>query len=230
MSKVLDFFKWLFKCALWGVLIYQLWFFAHIVAWRWYNPVETSFMNIRLSELQQSDAQAQLKWQWLNYSQISPYLKHAVIAAEDDKFTQHYGFDIEAIKAAFDKNQAKGKAVVGGSTISQQLAKNLFLSPERSYFRKGQEAIITVMIELVWDKQRILEVYLNMVEWGDGIFGAKAAAQHYYKRSAVELSKKQAARLAVMLPNPRRYQRHYPAWLSKHAKRVEHRMFYSEIP
>ena len=98
--------------------------------------------------MQQSDAQAQLKWQWLNYSQISPYLKHAVIAAEDDKFTQHYGFDIEAIKAAFDKNQAKGKAVVGGSTISQQLAKNLFLSPERSYFRKGQEAIITVMIEL----------------------------------------------------------------------------------
>jgi monofunctional biosynthetic peptidoglycan transglycosylase len=120
--------------------------------------------------------------------------------------------------------------VAGGSTISQQLAKNLFLSPSRSYFRKAEEAIITVMIEALWDKRRILEVYLNVVEWGNGIFGCEAAAQRYYRIPAAQLAPAQAARLAVMLPNPRKYEKSYGPRLAAHAARIQGRMQYSEVP
>ena len=150
-----------------------------------------------------------------NYDKISVHLKRAVIAAEDDKFIDHEGFDWDGIQKAIEKNQKKGKAVAGGSTISQQLAKNLFLSPSRSYLRKAEEAVITVMIENLWDKRRILEVYLNVVEWGDGVFGCEAAAQRYYRVSAAQLAPAQAARLAVMLPNPRKYEKTYGPRLAR---------------
>lgn len=212
------------------VLAWHLWLFAQLLWWNWNAPGSTSFMEIRLEELREKDPKAQLRYQWVPYEKISANLKRAVIAAEDDKFVDHEGFDWEGIQKAIEKNQKKGRAVAGGSTISQQLAKNLFLSPSRSYIRKAEEAVITLMIELVWDKRRILEVYLNVVEWGNGVFGAEAAARRYYGVSAAQLSTDQAARLAVMLPNPRKYEKNYSPRLAAHAARIQGRMRYSEIP
>ncbi|MEN9492629.1 MAG: monofunctional biosynthetic peptidoglycan transglycosylase, partial [Pseudomonadota bacterium] len=182
------------------VVLWHLWLLGNVLWLKWFNPSETSFMDIRLSELQAKKPEANLHYRWVPYEKISNQLKRAVIAAEDDKFVDHEGFDWEGIQKAIEKNQKKGKAVAGGSTISQQLAKNLFLSPSRSYLRKAEEAIITLMIEALWDKRRILEVYLNVVEWGNGIFGAEAAARRYYKIPASQLGAAQAARMAVMLP------------------------------
>ena len=145
---------------------------------------------------------AALKHRWVPYDKISIHLKRALIAAEDAKFFVHEGFDIEGIEKALKKNEKKGRVVAGGSTISQQLAKNLFLSGERSYWRKGQEALITLMLEKMMPKRRILEIYLNVIEWGDGVYGAEAAARHYYRSSAANLGPAQAARLAVMVPRP----------------------------
>lgn len=218
--------KWL---AL-AVLVYQLWLIAHVAVWKWVNPGETSFMAIRLEELRAKNPNAELKHQWVDYAHISTHLKRAVVAAEDDRFMQHQGFDLRGIEQALKKNQRKGKSVAGGSSITQQLAKNLFLSPSRSYVRKAEEAIIALMIELLWDKRRILEVYLNVVEWGNGVFGAEAAARHYYRVSAAQVGPSAAARMAVMLPNPRQYEKAMPAWVVKHATRVQARMRYSQIP
>jgi monofunctional glycosyltransferase len=219
-----------FLAAFLLALVWLLWLFSHILFWKWFDPSETSFMDIRLSELREKDPKAQLKHNWVPYERISVHLKRAVIAAEDDSFVDHEGFDWEGIQKAIEKNQKKGRAVAGGSTISQQLAKNLLLSPSRSYWRKGNEAIITVMIELTWDKRRILEVYLNSVEWGNGIFGAEAAARRYFNISASQLSAAQAARIAVMLPNPRKFEKSYSPRLAAHAARVQSRMHYSEVP
>lgn len=212
------------------VLAYQLWILAHILYWKEVNPTQTRFMAIRLAELRERDSSAVLAHQWLTYDRISIHLKRAVVAAEDDRFMDHTGFDWEGIRYALAKNKRRGRAVAGGSTISQQLAKNLFLSPSRSYLRKAQEAVITLMIESLWDKRRILEVYLNVVEWGDGVFGAEAAARHYFNISAGGLAPSQAAHIAVMLPSPRRYQKRYPAHLVTHAKRVQARMHRSRVP
>ena len=209
---------------------YQLWLLGHVLWWKWMPPSETSFMSLRLSELNEKKPDTELHYRWVPYEQISVHLKRAVIAAEDDKFVDHEGFDWEGIQKAIEKNQKKGKAVAGGSTISQQLAKNLFLSPARSYFRKAEEAIITVMIETLWDKRRILEVYLNVVEWGNGIFGCEAAAQRYYRVSAAQLTPPQAARLAVMLPNPRKYEKSFGPRLAAHAARIQGRMQNAELP
>jgi monofunctional glycosyltransferase len=211
-------------------LIWQLWFLGWVLWWKWVDPSETSFMDIRVSELRQKDPKAELRRQWQPYERISVHLKRAVIAAEDDSFIDHDGFDWEGIQRALEKNQKKGKAVAGGSTISQQLAKNLFLSPARSYLRKIEEAVITVMIETLWSKRRILEVYLNVVEWGNGIFGAEAAARRYYGVGAGQLGPEQAARLAVMLPNPRKYEKNFSPRLAAHAARVQGRMRFSELP
>ena len=213
-----------------AVVAYQLWLLGHVVWWKWMPPSGTSFMSLRLDELNAKAPDAELHYRWVPYDKISVHLKRAVVAAEDDKFVDHEGFDWEGIQKAIEKNQKKGKAVAGGSTISQQLAKNLFLSPSRSYFRKAEEAIITVMIEALWDKRRILEVYLNVVEWGNGIFGCEAAAQRYYKTSAARLSPPQAARLAVMLPNPRKYETTFGPRLAAHAARIQGRMHHSEVP
>lgn len=213
------------------VVLVQAWFYGHILYWKHYEVRETSFMAQRLEALRIKRPKAELKYRWVDYPRISNHLKRAVIAAEDAKFIDHEGFDWEGIQRAIEKNQRKGKAVAGGSTISQQLAKNLFLSGERSYVRKGQEAIITLMLETSMDKRRILEIYLNVAEWGEGVFGAEAAARHYYGISAAQLDAYQAARLAAMLPRPRYYDRHRQSvYLATYAERIQARMNSAVIP
>ncbi|MBK8062766.1 MAG: monofunctional biosynthetic peptidoglycan transglycosylase [Betaproteobacteria bacterium] len=157
-----------------AVLLVQTWFFVHVCWWVRYEPAETAFMQQRLASLREKNPKAELRRQWVPYVRISGNLKRAVVAAEDAKFVDHEGFDWEGIQKALEKNEKKGRVVAGGSTISQQLAKNLFLSGSRSWIRKGQEAAITWMIESVMDKRRILEMYLNVAEWGNGVFGAEA--------------------------------------------------------
>ncbi len=143
---------------------------------------------------------------WVEYEAIAKSAKQAAIVSEDSKFSQHNGFDFDGIEAAMKKNEATGKSSAGGSTITQQLAKNLFLTSHRSYIRKGEEAIITVMIEKIWDKQRILTAYLNVAEFGKGIYGIEAAAQHYFDKSADNLNRDESALLISMLTNPKYYQ------------------------
>ena len=191
-----------------GILLgIQLWFFGWVMVWRATEPGPTQFMRIRLEELQRKNPGARLQHQWVPYSQISVNLKRALVAAEDSKFMQHQGFDVAGIQKAMEKNEKRGHIAAGGSTITQQLAKNLFLWPEKSFLRKGEEALITVMIEATWSKRRILEVYMNEIEWGTGIFGAEAAARHYFGISANDLSPAQAAMLASMVPSPQYYDR-----------------------
>jgi monofunctional biosynthetic peptidoglycan transglycosylase len=187
-------------------LVYQLWMFAHVLWWIDHNPASSAFMQAGLARLQKQNNDAELRHKWVPYDKISIHLKRAIIAAEDSKFLNHEGFDIEGIQSAVKKNLKKGRLVAGGSTISQQLAKNLFLSADKSFMRKGQEAVITLMIESTWGKRRILEVYLNIIEWGDGIYGAEAASRRYFKKSASTLTTGQAAALAAMVPNPRWYE------------------------
>ncbi|MBC7208190.1 MAG: monofunctional biosynthetic peptidoglycan transglycosylase [Methyloversatilis sp.] len=230
MRSLLRTLKWLLAGAVLLVLAYQVWVFAHLLWWTQFNPSQTRFMSLRLDEMRERKPDAQLRHQWVPYERISVHLKRAVIAAEDDAFVDHEGFDWEGIQKAMEKNRKKGRAVAGGSTISQQLAKNLFLSPSRSYVRKAQEAAITFMMEAVMDKRRILEIYLNVVEWGDGVFGAEAAAQRYYRIPAAKLGPEQAARLAVMLPNPRKYEKTFGPRLAAHAARIAGRMHYSQVP
>jgi monofunctional biosynthetic peptidoglycan transglycosylase len=162
---------------------------------------------------------------WVNYDEITPHIKRAVIASEDATFMQHSGFDWQGIQKAYKKNLKKGKIVAGGSTISQQLAKNLFLSSQRSTLRKAQEVVITVMLETMLSKERILALYLNMIEWGNGVFGVEAAARHYYHSSAKQLNRHQAATLAAMIPNPRFYDTHQSTrFLNRHASTIRARM------
>lgn len=197
----------LLALAVLGLLGVQLWFLGHIAYWKYENPNATAFMRRELARLQQKNPGASLRHQWVPYERISGNLKRAVIAAEDARFSEHEGVDWAAMQKAYETNLKRGRPAKGGSTISQQLAKNLFLSPDKSYLRKVQELVITAMLEFAWDKRRILEVYLNVVEWGEGIFGAEAAARHYYGVGAAHLSPEQAARLAAYLPSPKRYGR-----------------------
>lgn len=188
-------------------------------------------MTARLSELQKKTPNATLQHTWAPYSKISKHLKRAVIASEDAKFVDHKGFDWEHIQYAYENNVKKGKIIAGGSTISQQLAKNLFLSSKRTPWRKIEEAVITVMLETVLDKRRIFEIYLNIIEWGDGVFGAEAAARHYFRTSASGLSAAQAARMAAMIPNPRYYDTHREAkGLIRKTGIISRRMNSAEIP
>jgi len=213
------------------LLLWQGWYLGWVVWWKWVDPGMTSFQSQRLDVLREKNPQAELKQHWVPYAKISVHLKRAVVAAEDDKFIDHEGFDWDGMQKAIQKNQKKGRVVAGGSTISQQLAKNLLLSPSKSVIRKGEEAIITVWLELLWDKRRILEVYLNEVEWGEGIFGAEAAAQHYFGVSASQLNAAQAARLAVMLPAPRRFEKRlYSPYLDKRTQLILRRMRYADVP
>ncbi len=235
----------------------QFFFLLRITLMLVVNPQSTSFersqaVAIALDKTQLS-APPPWRQSWLDYDDISNHLKRAVIAAEDAQFTDHEGVDWEAIEkawernakieAALEKNQArlaakgqsapvqKPKRVVGGSTITQQLAKNLFLSGERTLLRKGQELVLTFMLELVLDKRRILEIYLNNVEWGEGVFGAEAAAQHYFRKSAARLTPYEAARLAVMLPRPKFFEkRPNSAYVSGRASTIAARMGAVEIP
>jgi monofunctional biosynthetic peptidoglycan transglycosylase len=187
------------------VAVYQLWILGNVVLLIWLEPSSSAFMEDRLDALRDRDPRADLRHRWVPYERISIHLKRAMIAAEDARFIDHDGFDWEAIEKAYEKNARRGRIVAGGSTISQQLAKNLFLSARRTPWRKAQEAVITVMIEMLMSKRRILEIYLNVVEWGDRVFGAEAAAGHYYGTSAGSLDAEQAARLAAMVPRPRYY-------------------------
>jgi monofunctional biosynthetic peptidoglycan transglycosylase len=212
-------------------LLYQGWIFGHIVWWKTHNPQSTAFMASRLDGLREKNPKAALKHQWVDYGKVSVHLKRALIVSEDDTFVDHEGFNWDAMQKALEKNQKKGKVVAGGSTISQQLSKNLFLSGSRSMLRKVQEAIITVMLEAVMDKQRIFEIYLNVIEWGEGVFGAEAAAQHYYGIPAAQLSAQQAARLAAIVPRPRFYDRNRNApWMLKKTETILARMPRAEVP
>lgn len=193
--------------ALAGLLAVQLWFLGWIAYYKYENPSETAFMERELERLQEKSPQARLRQQWVPYERISVHLKRAVVTAEDARFVEHEGVDWDAVAKAYEENLKRGRPAKGGSTISQQLAKNLFLSSERSYVRKAQELAITTMLEWMWDKQRILEVYLNVAEWGEGVFGAEAAARHYYGIGAHQLGPEQSARLAAFLPSPKRYGR-----------------------
>jgi monofunctional glycosyltransferase len=209
----------------------QLWFFAHVLWWRDHNPEASAFMARRLEQLREKDPRARLSHRWVDYRRISVHLKRAVVASEDAKFIGHEGFDWEAIQKAIEKNERRGRVVAGASTISQQLAKNLFLSGERSWMRKGQEAVITWMLESVMSKRRILELYLNFAEWGEGVFGAEAAARYHFGVGAASLTAGQAAWLAAILPSPRRYARgHTTRYLAGRVETILARMPGAQIP
>lgn len=227
-------FKWIKRglLALLGLIVlYQLWLFAHVWWWVDHNPSNSAFMGERLNIMQQQNPDAELRFKWVPYSQISGNLKRALIAAEDSKFLNHDGFDWEGIQNAAEKNMKKGKIVAGGSTISQQLAKNLFLSGQRTPWRKIEEAIITVMLEQMMSKRRILEIYMNVIEWGNGVFGAQAAAHYYYRTNPANLSASQAAKLAAMVPNPRYYDSHRGArGLLRRTAMIQARMSQVAVP
>ncbi|MDO7172078.1 monofunctional biosynthetic peptidoglycan transglycosylase [Mariniflexile sp. AS56] len=185
-----------------------LWFFAIsiglVVIYKWVPVVVTPLMVIRTVEQKMDGKDLVWKHDWESIDNISKNLQLAVISSEDQNFLNHYGFDMKAIEKAIEFNK-KGKRTRGASTISQQTAKNVFLWPHRSWLRKGLEAYFTFLIELIWSKERIMEVYLNSIEMGNGIYGAEAAAQHWFKRPASNLRQQEAAAIAAILPNPLRY-------------------------
>ena len=214
-----------------GLAIFQFWFLAQVLYWVDHNPMTTSVMEARLEALRQKDSQATLAQEWVPYGRISSNLKRAVIAAEDARFTEHDGFDWEGIQRALEKNQRRGKVVAGGSTITQQLAKNLFLSGERSLLRKAEEAVLALMLEATMSKRRIFEIYLNVAEWGENVFGAEAAARHYFGVSAAALEPEQAAHLAAMLPRPRYYDRNRESpYLIGYSENILAQMYAAQIP
>ncbi|MFL9845003.1 monofunctional biosynthetic peptidoglycan transglycosylase [Flavobacterium rhizosphaerae] len=190
---VLKLFLWFFVLSVVSVLLFR------------FVPVPfTPLMISRAFEQKADGKEMHSSHDWVPISEISPNLQKAVIASEDDGFLTHHGFDFDAMYKAY-KNNKKGKKLKGGSTISQQTAKNVFLWQGRSYLRKGLEAYFTVLIELLWSKERIMEVYLNSIEMGDGVYGAQAAAQHWYHKDAASLTKYEAAGIAAILPNPFRF-------------------------
>jgi monofunctional biosynthetic peptidoglycan transglycosylase len=199
-------------------LLLQLFFVLRIALMVVVDPESTAFQRSEAWQLLRSSEGLRWSQEWQPYDHIAPTLKRAVIASEDDSFTEHHGVQWEAVEKAWQRNQRaearaqkadNGKApkIYGGSTITQQLANNLLLSGERSLLRKGQELVLTQLLELMLSKRRILEIYLNSVEWGQGVFGAEAAARHYFRKSASQLSAAEAARLAVMLPQPKRFEK-----------------------
>jgi monofunctional glycosyltransferase len=213
------------------LLLYHAWIFGHVLWWNWFNPSTSSFMEQRLEALQEKNPRAKLRHKWVPYSRISLNLKRALVAAEDANFMEHEGFDWDAIQSAYEKNLKQGKIVAGGSTISQQLAKNLFLSGRRSSLRKLEEAVITVMIEWVMKKERIFEIYLNIIEWGNNVYGAEAAARYYFNTSAANLDAWEAARLAAMVPKPRYYDRNRNTpWLDRKTNLILGRMVSAQVP
>jgi monofunctional biosynthetic peptidoglycan transglycosylase len=201
--KALILWVLLMLCA--GLVFLQLWYAVQIVWWKWIPVNNTAFISADLKLLQAKDSKASIKHTWVDYDQISSHIKRAVITSEDANFEDHEGVDWEAIQKAREKNAKRGKVVAGGSTITMQLAKNLFLSGKRSYIRKAEELVITYMLEAFWDKERILEVYLNSAEFGVGVFGVQAGAKHHFGVNAMQLSAEQAARMAAMLPRPKFY-------------------------
>ncbi len=227
-------------------LALQLFFLARIALMAAVDPQSTTFQRSEAWRITAEKGQLRWRQDWVDYAQISDHLKRAVIASEDDGFVNHEGVDWEAIEKAWQRNAkaeeaaarraqlrptARPPKVVGGSTITQQLAKNLLLSGERTLLRKGQEVVLTFALERMLSKERILEIYLNSVEWGEGVFGAEAAAQHYFRKSASRLSPYEAARLAVMLPRPRYFERlPNSAYLANRAQTIVGRMRDAALP
>lgn len=192
--------RWFWKAMLWffGLSILS------VIVFKWVPIPFTPLMVTRIVEFKLDGGDAMHSHEWVPLEEISPNLQKAVIASEDGNFLKHSGFDFKAMQKAY-KNNKKGKRLKGGSTISQQTAKNVFLWQGRSYLRKGLEAYFTVLIELIWGKERIMEVYLNSIEMGNGVYGAQAAARHWYSTTAQDLTPKEAAGIAAILPNPRKY-------------------------
>jgi monofunctional biosynthetic peptidoglycan transglycosylase len=228
LRRLLFILIWLVLAAFLAV---QAWFFVQVWQLRSHNPQTTAFMREQLALVRTVNLNARLNYQWVNYLDIAPIAKRAVVASEDDRFMDHHGFDWTGIQAAFEKNLADGEFAAGGSTISQQLARNLFLSPSKNLLRKGEEALITVMLEATLGKRRILALYLNVVEWGDLLYGINAASRYYFHKPPSSLTAHEAAILAAMLPNPRFYQTNLSSLgLQKRIRAVESRMNASRIP
>ena len=244
-SRLKPLWRWLGWLVV-AALALQLFFLARIALMAWVNPQSTAFQRSQFWQLATSPAPLRWRQTWVPYARISDTLKRAVIASEDDNFVEHDGVEWDAIEKAWQKNarqqadasdeqRARRKArppkIYGGSTITQQLAKNLLLSGERSYLRKAQEFVLALMLEALLSKERILEIYLNSVEWGVGVFGAEAAARHYFQKPARELSPLEAARLAVMLPRPKYFEKlPNSAYLAGRARAIAGRMAASEVP
>ncbi|RRD58115.1 monofunctional biosynthetic peptidoglycan transglycosylase [Comamonadaceae bacterium OH2545_COT-014] len=241
--------RWLALCLL-AALLLQGFFMGRIALAAWMNPQSTALQRSEAWRLLGSAEGLRWRQQWRDYDDISVHLKRAVVTAEDDSFLDHEGVDWDAIEKAWQRNaQAEEVAarragqnrpesrpapavrIRGGSTITQQLAKNLLLSGERTLLRKGQELVLAFVLERLLTKRRILEIYLNHVEWGEGVFGAEAAAQHYFGKSAAQLGALEAARLAVMLPRPRYFEkRPQSAWLAHRARTIARRMANTPVP
>ena len=237
--------RWLVLLLL-ALLALQLFFVLRIAAMAVLDPQSTAFQRSEAWRIQMEQGRLQWRQQWVSYGQISDNLKRAVIASEDDGFSNHDGVDWDALEKAWQKNaKAEARAaknaaaakagrapkVVGGSTITQQLAKNLFLSGERTLLRKGQEFVLTLLLETLLSKQRILEIYLNSVEWGEGVFGAEAAAQRYFRKPAAKLTALEAARLAVMLPRPRYFEKvPNSGYLAERAAVIVERLPNAQLP
>ena len=261
-SAIQGLLRWLGLCVLAFVAL-QLFFVGRIALMTSVAPQSTAFQRSEAWRIQNEKGRLPWRQQWVDYSDISDNLKRAVIASEDDSFSNHDGIDWDALEKAREKNAlAEKKAaaksarqnaskstdkttaaratpaptapppkIVGGSTITQQLAKNLFLSGERTLLRKGQEFALAFMLEALLSKQRILEIYLNSVEWGEGVFGAEAAAQHYYRKPAAKLSSYEAARLAVMLPRPKHFEKlPNSAYLANRASTIAARIGNAQAP
>ena len=237
--------RWL-ALVLMAVLALQLFFVLRVAAMAVLEPQSTAFQRSEAWRIRTEKDRLQWRQQWVGYGQISDHLKRAVIASEDDGFSNHDGVDWDALEKAWQKNaKAEARAaknaaaakagrapkVVGGSTITQQLAKTLFLSGERTLLRKGQEFVLTLLLETLLSKQRILEIYLNNVEWGEGVFGAEAAAQHYFRKPAAKLTALEAARLAVMLPRPRYFEKlPNSGYLAERAAVIVERLPNAQLP
>jgi monofunctional biosynthetic peptidoglycan transglycosylase len=236
----------LLMCLLGAFVLLQLYFLSQVLLMRYMDPESTTFQRSELIRLTLSRTTLRWSQHWVPSNKISTQLKRAVIVSEDDLFATHDGVQWAAVERAWKKNQSsqgksnpigllqsnpnKGK-IVGGSTITQQLAKNLFLSGERTFIRKAQEFLITVYLETLLDKKRILEIYLNSVEWGEGVFGAEAAAKHYFSTTAQSLTSAQAARLAVMLPRPKYFEKlPNSPYLASRAELIEQRMPGAVLP
>ncbi len=244
--------RWIGPWALWCVaagLALQLFFVARIALMLVVDPQSTAFQRSEAWRVATEASKWTWSQSWVPYEQMSPAIKRAVIASEDGSFTDHDGVDWDALESAWEKNekraqqaekraarakdpsQVKPPKVVGGSTITQQLAKNLLLSGERNLLRKGQELVLTVTLETFLSKRRILEIYLNSVEWGEGVFGVEAAARRYFGKSARQLTSYEAARLAVMLPAPKRYEkRPNSSYLAGRASTIAARMGGVQLP
>jgi len=238
--------RWVLLALVAGIVL-QLFFVVRIALMAAVDPQSTTFQRSEVWRLANEKGVVRWRQEWVPYAQISDHLKRAVIAAEDDGFANHDGVDWEALEKAWERNaKAEARAarrpqqarpatrppkIVGGSTITQQLAKNLLLSGERTLLRKGQEFVLAFALERMLSKQRILEIYLNSVEWGEGVFGAEAAARHYYRKSAAKLSAYEAARLAVMLPRPKYFEK-LPGsgYLASRAGIIVGRMGGAELP